>query len=184
MKRKIIISLLIIAGLFIITGCENKDNKNTNTKAKKVADSELVYEDTTHNTKTTFKYNKEDFEVTKEEVNLNTNITEIYLQNKKLNIDMRLAYTYYNQSKVYSNMKSSKKELPTFKEYTWNGINGFMYGLGENYMNFIIPLEVNDSNEIILTVLVTPIDDPKTSVLEACKGEVIQDFLNSIEYEK
>lgn len=193
MKKKLVLSLLVIVALFTFTACgskENgKDNKVDNNVSKDVTEKkeskeELVYEDTNHGYKTTFKYNKDDFVITKSGISSNTNLNEVYLESKNLDINMRLSYTFYDHAKAYSSMKASKKSLPTYKEYTWNGIEGFMYGMGENYITFMIPLELNTSDELILTVLITPLTNPKDSVLKVAQGSTIQDFLNTIVYEK
>ena len=192
MKRKIfgIVGIMLVA-LLLLAGCGAKDNntaskdaKSSPTKKASGPKEDLVYEDTSHGYKTTFKYSKDDFRVTKEEVSSVTGLNEMYLEDKDLDINVRLSYTIYNYAKAYSSIKSGKKSLPSYKEYTWNGIEGFMYGLGDNYITFMIPLELNDSNELVLTVLVTPIKDSKSSVIKAAQGEVVQDFLKSITYSK
>ena len=102
MKKKLVLSLLVIVALFTFTACgskENgKDNKVDNNVSKDVTEKkeskeELVYEDTNHGYKTTFKYNKDDFVITKSGISSNTNLNEVYLESK--NLDINIVFTFY-----------------------------------------------------------------------------------------
>ena len=194
-KRTILISLMVIiliAGLFILTGCgiDNKENQNTqieessnNLNAEK---KELIFEDNIGNSgyKTTFAYYDNDFEITGTGVDVNGKFSSINVESKKLNVSMKFAYTYYDHAKAYSGIKSNDSKTKYYTEYSWNNYQGYLRGGQENYLSFMIPLEVTDSHDLILVINVQPLLDKKASVVDACKSKTMQEFLKTIEFKQ
>lgn len=200
MKNKVligIICLMLIVGLFCLTGCGAKKNKeevtkqNTSTEKNEVNDDhsnsvkkQLVFEDTIGNSgyKTTFSYYDNDFEITKTGIDVNKKFSSITVESKKLKVKMRFGYMYFNYTKAYSGMKANASKTKYYTEYKWNKYDGYLEGRSENYLTFMLPLEIADSHDLILAITVEPLEDRNSSVVDACKSKTMQDFLNTIEY--
>ena len=178
MKRKIILSILILVALFTITGCgkklENKDKGNDLIKLTDNKDKGYV---------TTFKTINNKFKQPNQKYNhvdsddLGVFITFDYIESSK---------EAYDYAKTHNFLGVEYKE-GTVKDYKWNNYDGYFYNISENEIYFRILLEEDKDNSIVLSGFVGPKVDAKNKNEDLTKfvdNQDFQKFLNSIEFKK
>ena len=179
MKKKIFLSLLVVACLFAITGCGKKSDvkeKESDTIIKIVDNKDKGYVTTFKSVGNKFvqtnpKYNHVDSE------DLGVFITLDYIESSKEAYD-------YAKTHNFLGREYSEGDI---KEYKWNKYDGYFYNIGENEIYFRILLEEEKENVIVLTGFVGPKTDSKVKNDDLTKlvdNKDFQSFLNSIEFNK
>lgn len=180
MKKKVLLILLVIIGLFVITGCdkkkENNSNKSSNDIIKIVDVNDKGYVTTFKTIDNKFiqtnpKYNHVDSD------DLGVFITFEYIESSK---------EAYDNSKIYNflGVKYSDGEV---KEYKWNNYDGYFYNVSDTELYFRILLEDDPDNSIVLSGYVGPKVDSKNEnndLANFADSDDFQNFLNSIEFKK
>ena len=176
MKRKIIISILMVAALFVVTGCAKKQVNQENVSNDnliKITDNKDKGYVTTFKTidnkfiQTNPKYNHVDSE------KLGIFITFDYIESSKEAYD-------YSKTHNFLGREYSDGEV---KEYTWNNYNGYAYDVSENSMYFRILLEDDIDNSIVLDSYVGPKNND-VDISKILDSDDFQKFLNSVEFKK
>ena len=182
MKRKILLSLLVLTMVITITGCGKTDSKKDNSTEKKVEEKEEKLIKLTAKDKeyfTTFKTVDDKFVQTNPKYNqvdseeLGVFITFQYIESTKE------AYDYAKTHNFLGN-KYAEGEV---KEYKWNNYDGYSYGIAENELYFRILLEDSKDNCIVLSAFVGP-KNKKVDFSKLLDSEDFKKFLNSIEFKK
>ena len=171
MKKKILLSLLLVLSMLIFTGC-----------GKKVEEKEkITIKDSKLNYVTTFEYDKEDgFEFIGKETG--GRFSEITFKNEKENLNFDM---YYSESttETAENVKKNRSENKYYKEYKFGEYNGYVYGNYKDSLNLIITLK-EDKKEHDCVELFVSIDtinyDADTVVFDLFKKPVITNFFKSI----
>ena len=176
MKKKVLLILLVIIGLFVITGCdkkkENNSNKSSNDIIKIVDVNDKGYVTTfkpiNNFVQTNPKYNHVDNE------ELGIFLTFDYIESTKE------AYDYAKTHNLFGNEYVEGQ----VKDYKWNKYDGYSYGIAENEMYFRILLEDNPDNSIVLTAYVGTKVGKDVDFAKIFESEGFQAFLNTIEFTK
>lgn len=147
MKKKILLSLLVIISLFIFTGCDKKkeDNKGTIT----IKDSTLKYT-------TTFTYDKNDGFEFLEKVT-GGKYSEIEFKNEKENMLFDMYYSESsddNAKKIKQNRKENQKN---FKEMKFGEYDGYIYSNYADDLYIVITLK-EDTKEHKVVELFTSVE--------------------------
>ena len=178
MKKKIVLSLLIVLSLIMITGC-NKDKKNT-TKKKVSTDKEIVLKDEGFGT-TTMIYSKDkDYKIEEEH---SGKYTELTITSEKENFKMQL-YHFDTSSASFGIGKANRSGSEGFMEYTWNNYKGYTYNGDKNSISFNILLKDDSGSSKALFGSMEYVDVNTANVTETFRGENIQKLLNSITFEE
>ena len=169
MKKRILIGIFIILVVVTITGCGKKEDKNK---------KDLIIEDSGYG-KTVLKYKQDkDYEV-KEEVG--GKYKEIFVTSNSENFTMQLYHT--DSTDVgYNTGKDNRKENVGFKEYTWNGLNGYIYNANKNGVSFNILLKTTDGRAKVLFGNIEPNDMKTANVLELFESDDFQKMMSSITF--
>ena len=175
MKKKIVLSLMLIVSLFMITGCGSKKESNKE-KEKKVEDTrkEIVLKDEGYGT-TTFKYDKDkDYEI-KEETG--GKYKELIISSETENFELQIYHTDQIEAS-YEIGKNNRSNSSEFKEYTWNKYNGYSYNGSKTSISFNILLE---DGKVLFGVF-DSINADEADMPETFKGDSIQSLLKSITF--
>lgn len=176
MKKKILLSLLVVVGLFTMTGCGKESSnkvKESDNDLIKITDKDKGYVTTFKTINNKFvqkspKYNQIHSE------DLGVFISFDYIESSKEAYD-------YAKTHNFLGYEYGEGEV---KDYTWNNYSGYTYNVKEKEMYFRILLEDNAENSIVLSGYV---GDEHTKDLDLTKdfdSEDFQKFLNSIEFKK
>ena len=179
MKKKLLLGVFILIGLFTIMGCSKKteNNKGSSNDLIKITDNKDKGYVTTFKTinnkfvQTNPKYNHVDSD------DLGIFITLDYIESSKE------AYDYAKTHNFLGNEYSEGD----IKEYKWGNYDGYFYSVSENEMYFRLLLEDDTDNSIVLSGFVGPKTDSKNKNEDLTKlvdNEDLQKFLNSIEFKK
>ena len=177
MKKKILLGLLVLLGLFTITGCGKElssKEKETNNNIIKITEKDKGYVTTFNSANDTFvqkdpKYNQIHSE------KLGVFISFDYIESSKE------TYDYYKTHNLFGNEYAEGD----VKEYTWNNYSGYTYNIKEKELSFRILLVDDEQNSIVLTAYVG--DEHTVKDLNMSKtfdSEEFQKFLNSIKFKK
>lgn len=174
MKKKILLSILVLAMLFVVTGCGKSNNGNSNKKSGenliKITEADKGYVTTFKTDKFTQKDPKYS-QIHSEE--LGVFISFQYIESSKEAYD-------YAKTHNFLGVEYSEDEV---KDYKWNKYDGYSYGIKDNEMYFRILLEQNGDNVIVLSAFV----GPKKEGIDFAKvfdSSDFQKFLNTIEFTK
>ena len=174
MKKKIILIILIIVGLFAVTGC----NKNSNSSENK-ANSLITISSNEKTYVTTFRSSNDGF------VQKDPKYSQIHSEKLGVFISFdyiespKETYDYYKTHNLFG-YEYSKEDV---KDYTWNNYSGYTYNVGKKEMYFRILLVDDKENSVVLTAYVGDkhtIDDLDMS--KTFNSKEFQDFLNTIEF--
>ena len=174
MKKIFIVALLacvLFAGVFILTGCGNKEETNNN--MIKIIDKDKNYV-------TTFDSINNKFE--------QKNPAYSQVDSEDLGIFISMSYkeypkSYYDYYKTHNFLGVEFSEGDT-KDYKWNEYSGYTYSISETEGYFKILLEDNEENSIILDGYVGGQIGKNTDVTKIFDNEDFQKFLNTIEFKK
>ena len=179
LKKKILI-ILVILGLFTITGCGKKsdsENQESSDNLIKIVDNKDKGYVTTFKTvndkfiQTNPKYNHVD------STDLGVFITFDYIESSK---------EAYDYAKTH-NFLGGEYAKDAVKDYKWNNYDGYFYNISENELYFRILLEDDKDNSIVLSGYVGPKVDSENKNEDLTKfvdNKDFQKFLNSIEFKK
>lgn len=174
MKKIIYISLviIIIASLFVLTGC-------TNTKT-----IDLVYKDKS-NVQITFKVDeKANYRLSENKDEFRTSRENATLFGDTFNIGVEvyddLIFDRYNGS--FEKYAEEHKDNDEYTEVTFNGMKGYSVYYG-SYVRYEVLLPVKDSNKYFVkfTIYSTVDKNSKESVKEQFESEKVRNILNNIE---
>lgn len=174
MKKKILLSLLVLTSLFIFTGCD---------KTEKIKKETISLKDSTLKYTTTFSYNADAgfSEVTKK---TGGKFSEIEFKNEKENLTFDM---YYSESTdiTAKNIKNNRKENQKyFKEYKFGEYDGYIYSdYGDNlYVVITLKEDTKEHKEVDLFTSIETIKYDKDIVVYDVfnKDGVIKDFFKSI----
>ena len=180
MKRKVLLSIMVVLALFTITGCgkktesKSKESESNLIKITDVKDRGYVTTFKTINNKfvqTNPKYNHVDSD------ELGVFITFEYIESTKEAYD-------YSKTHNFLGVEYSEGDV---KEYKWNNYDGYFYNVSETEIYFRILLEEENDNVVVLSGFVGPKVDSKNENKDLTKfadNDDFQEFLNSIEYKK
>ena len=175
----LLIGILLISGLFILTGCNNKKEP----EAQEVEMKKLEYVDEKSGNKVTFEYlPEENYEITDEDED--GKFLRMDVENESLN----LAISMYLVENDYDYEKDSQKESDNFKEYTAGNYKGFMYtesnGLTIQNKVLLVP-ETEEDYALSMYMYIEKLDyNKETDLVETFNSDAFQRFLSSIKYEK
>lgn len=176
MKKKIVLSLMLIASLFMITGCESKKNEEKKKVKEENTMKEIVLTDDNYGI-TTFKYDKEkDYEIKE---NAGGKYKELIITSEKENFELQIYHTDQSEDS-YKIAKENRSNSDEFKEYTWNKYKGYSYNGSKTGISFNILLEDGK----VLFGEFSYVDYKTADLTETFKGEAIQNLLNSITFKK
>ena len=180
MKRKIILSILVLLALFIITGC----GKETESKVKGSSNDLIkITDNKNRGYVTTFKTINNKFIQPNPKYNhvdsdeLGIFITFDYIESSKEAYDYAKTHNFLGHEYADGEVK----------DYKWNNYDGYFYSVSENEMYFRILLEDDTNNSIVLSGFVGPKVDSKNKNEDLTKlvdNEDLQKLLNSIEFKK
>ena len=180
MKKRILLGIFIVVGLFTIVGCSKKADNNlkgsSNDLIKITDNKDRGYVTTFKTINNKFvqpnpKYNHIDSE------DLGVFITLEYIESTKEAYD-------YAKTHNFLGREYSEGDI---KEYKWNNYDGYFYNISENELYFRILLEDDPNNSIVLSGYVGPKTDSKNENKDLTKlvdNKDFQNFLNSIEFKK
>ena len=177
MKRKIILSLLILVAVFTITGC-GKESEN---KVKESNNNLITITDVKgRGYVTTFKTINNKF--------VQTNPKYNHVDNQELGIFMSFEYIEsskeaYDYAKTHNFLGREYSEGEV-KDYKWNNYDGYSYGISDNEMYFRILLEDDTDKSVVLSVFVGPKNGKDVDFAKIFDSDDFQKFLNSIEFKK
>ena len=168
MKKKILFGLFVILAVVTLTGCGKKEDNNL---------KDITLKDEGYGT-TVLKYNKDKDYTIKEETGGKYKELDIRSESDKIRIQLYHTDSY---EESYNAGKNNRKESTGFKEYTWNGLNGYIYNADKNSVSFNILLKVNDKKA---KVLFGEISTTNTSAdaLSIFTGDEFQKMMNSITF--
>lgn len=179
MKKKIVLSLMLIVSLFMITGCGSKKTEKKKETKKDDSIKEIVLKDEGFGT-TTFKYDKDkDYEV---EIKEGGKYKTLVISSEKENFEVEIYHTDTSDD-GYNSLKESRSNTDEFKEYTWNKYNGYSYDGSKTGISFNILLKDGAEAKVLFGEF--DYKDYKTAdVSETFKGESVQKLLNSITFKE
>ena len=177
MKKKFLLGLIVLMGLFAITGCGKETSKESDKKSENVItitsdDGKYV---------TTFKSTDDGFDQKDPKYSqihsekLGVFISFDYIESPKE------TYDYYKTHNLFGN----KYADGDIKEYTWNKYSGYTYNVGDKEAYFRVLLEDDVDNSIVLTAYVGDkhtIDD--LDMAKTFESKEFQNFLNTMEFKK
>ena len=173
MRKNILIVgiiLMLIASLFVLTGCEK--NK------------EIVLKDNKTGYTTTFKYpESQNFNIVDEDQESGT-FVEMTIENQEKNIELEMYY-FEESDSSYELSKEGRKDADGYKEYKWNNYEGYIYSVDNNslYFNVLLHKETSeDDMDIGLFGSLTSINYDESNVPETFDSKDFQDFMNSMEF--
>lgn len=182
MRKKLLFLLLIPLLVLTLTACDKKEEKKKETKDDKKS---IVLEDTGFGYKTTFKYDKKE-KFTEPEEETGGRSTQITFNNEDMNLEFEMYYTDM-YSKSYDTTKETRSKQKYYKEYTFGKYQAYVYGEYDTGLNMNILLET-DKDEDKAKILFVAIDkmdiNKEKSVSEIVEEQEVQDFFNSITFEK
>lgn len=172
MKKKLLLSILLLTSIFMFAGCEKKSNK----EVIEIKDSTLKYT-------TSFEYDKEDGfgSVTKK---TGGKFSEIEFKNEKENLNFDM---YYSETTdiTAKNVKTNRKDNQKYyKEYKFGEYDAYIYSnYGDNlYVVITLKEDTKEHKEVDLFVSIETIKYDKDLVLfdEFNKNDTIKNFFKSI----
>lgn len=181
MRKSLKFLLLVLCVGFIFTGCGKKKDGDTNTSTKK-DDSmkEVVISDDGFGV-TKLKYSKDkDYEVKTEE---GGKYTTVIISSKEENFKLEL-YHFDTFIGTYEDGQDSRSTSDEYKEYKWNGFNGYSYHGDKYSIDMNILLKENDNKAKALFGTMSYEDYKSANVSETFKSKDVQDLLNSITFEE
>ena len=180
MKKKIVLSLLLIVSLFMITGCgsNKKEEKKKETK-KEDTMKEIVLSDKEFGT-TTFKYDKnKDYEVKIEE---GGKYKTLVISSKKENFEVEI-YHVDSSDDGYKSLKENRSKTDEFKEYTWNKYEGYSYDGSKTGISFNILLKDGKEAKVLFGEF-DYVDYKTADIIETFKSDSVQNLLKSITFKE
>ena len=176
MKKKFIYGLLVIAVLFVITGCTEKKKEE-----KKEEDTKTIeYKDIKTGYTTKFTCGRDSGYEVKDQDGSGKYL-EITLANKRLNMEVEIYYTD-TYTGGYEKAKENRKDSDGFKEYNWGKYSGYIYNVDDDSLYFDILLD--DKGERDTSLFGSFEVDNDAKVLDVFDGESFQNLLKSMNYEK
>ena len=182
MKRKLVLSALVIVALFTITGCgKKKENKTTGSGSS--SDIIKIVDNKDKGYVTTFKTIGGKF--------VQTNPKYNHVDSDKLGVFITLDYIEstkeaYDYAKTHNFLGREYAEGDVI-EHKWNNFDGYFYNVSENELYFRILLIDDSNNSVVLSGFVGPKVDSKNENKDLTKfvdSEDFEKFLNSIEFKK
>ena len=179
MKKKIVLSLMLIVSIFMITGCGSKKEEKKKESKKEDTMKEIVLKDEGFGT-TTFKYDKnKDYEI-KEETG--GKYKTLIISSEEENFEVEI-YHVDTSDDGYNSTKENRSNSDEFKEYTWNKYKGYSYDGSKTGISFNILLK--DGKEAKVLFGEFDYKDYKTAnIAETFKSVSIQNLLNSITFKE
>ena len=174
MKKKIVLSLMLIVSLFMITGCGSKKETTKKETKKEDTTKQIVLSDAGYGT-TTFTYDKtKDYEV-KEETG--GKYKELTITSNEENFELQIYHTDQSEAS-YNVAKNNRSNSDEFKEYTWGKYEGYSYNGSKTGISFNILLEDGK----VLFGEFDYVDYKTADITETFKGDSIQKLLSSITF--
>lgn len=178
MKKKIILSFAIILTLCLITGCSKKSENNS--KKNVSSDEEIIIKDEGFGT-TKLSYSKDkDYKVSFDNTG---KYTTVKVESEKENFVLEM-YHFDSVVVSYEEGKENRKNSNEFKEYKWNGYEGYSYNGDKYSIDFNVLLKTNDNKVKALFGTVSYSDSNTANVSEVFKSSEFQKLLKSISFEE
>lgn len=184
MNKKVLIIIAIIAvlgiGLFVLTGCGNKEENNESINTSEETSNKITITEEDKGYVTTFDTINNKFNQKKPEYKqVNSDDLGVFISFQYIG-SSKEAYDYYKTHNFLGN-EYAEGEV---KDYTWNNYSGFTFNAKENEMYFRILLVDNPENSVVLSGYVGKQSGKDTDIMKAFDNEDFQKFLNSIQFEK
>lgn len=174
----IIICVVIVAAVVIGVLCGNqKENTTEVTKSKviEIIDENLGY-------KTTFTYpDNEDYKVTDVDNDSGRSVTVVF-ESETQNLEVETYYSM-NSKYLYDSQKADRSDKKYYQAYTFNGYDAYFYSEYDNSAYLIIMLD-EDAGESLFMSLEKADYTKDGTVFDIVNTESVQNFLNSITFEK
>lgn len=175
MKNKLFLIILVLVGLFTITGCDKNSNSSNNS-----SNNTIIISSDEKDYKTTFKSGDSGF----------TQKDPKYSQIHSEKLGVFISFDYIESPKeTYDYYKTHNLFGYEYKDgdvtdYTWGKYSGYTYNVDKKEMYFRILLVDDKENSIVLTGYV---GDKHTNddldMVKVFDSKEFQDFLNTIKFE-
>lgn len=171
--KKLLLLIIFIVPLLFITGCGKEEEK--------VVLKSIEYFDDGYGFKTTFKYDPS-LTFTNVEYNDEGKAKELEFENKELGLDFSMYYTD-SSKKLADSVKESRSEKSYYKEFKFNGYEGYCYSDYDDQLYVIINLKEDKNNVEYDLFISIESKDTDTVVYDVFTQNILQDFFKSIEFE-
>ncbi len=182
MRKSLKFLLLFLCVGVVLTGCGKKKDGESSSSKKNDDMKEIVISDDGFGV-TTLKYSKDkDYEVKEKD---GGKYTTVIIKSKKENFALEL-YHFDTFIGSYEDIQTNRSKDNEYKEYKWNGFDGYSYN-GDKYsinLNILLKASESDNKAKALFGSMEYYDYSTSNVSETFKGKAVQDLLNSITFEE
>ena len=167
--------ILIIIMCIFLSGCGD-EKKETDSRPS------IILEDKTAGLTTTWKY-EENEKYSYHDSDYQGKYKEIIVRNENLNMRITLYY-FETTNEIFTSSKENRRNRPGFKEYNWNGYDGYAYNGDSEKISFQILLNTNEELNRTMAIAgeVNYLEQQNANVTETFNEEAFQKFMNTIEY--
>ena len=171
--KKILVSLLLVVALVSLTACGKKEDKKEEQNTKEVVINDEGFG------KTTLAYNKDlDYKVDEAH---DGKYMDVIISSENENFEFEL-YHFDISETGYNLNKENRKNQEGYKEYKWNGLEGYVYNVSNDSTYINILLKNNDGQLKALFGSLTSINYNTANIPGVVESDNFQKLLNSIKF--